>query len=289
MIEIRHLHKSYGKLEVLQGIDLHFEQKGRIAAILGPNGSGKTTLIKSILGMVLPDRGEISIDGQAIRGQWAYREHISYLPQIARFPENLSVRELIAMIKDLRGGQADDMRLIQLFGLEPHLHKRLGNLSGGTKQKVNIVLAFMYDCPTVILDEPTSGLDPVAMIHLRELLNEARAQGKTILLSTHIMSFVEEMADEVVFLLEGKIRFRGSLQTLKEQYREENVERAIARILQGEEPAQGNGGKLQATSRKPQVASPELEMVGSRQLTVGSANPAFPRLWRGSADETLKP
>ncbi|HRF39493.1 MAG TPA: ATP-binding cassette domain-containing protein, partial [Saprospiraceae bacterium] len=116
MIEIRNLHKSYGKLEVLQGIDLGFEQKGRIAAILGPNGSGKTTLIKSILGMVLPDKGEIRVDGQAIRQQWAYRERISYLPQIARFPENLSVRELIAMIKDLRGGHAEDELLIRLFG-----------------------------------------------------------------------------------------------------------------------------------------------------------------------------
>ncbi|HRF39492.1 MAG TPA: AAA family ATPase, partial [Saprospiraceae bacterium] len=125
-----------------------------------------------------------------------------------------------------------------------------GNLSGGTKQKVNIVLAFMYDCPTVILDEPTSGLDPVAMIHLRELLNEAREQGKTILLSTHIMSFVEEMADEVVFLLEGKIRFRGSLQTLKEQYQEENVERAIAHILQGKQAVEGNDGNSQTAGYK---------------------------------------
>jgi Cu-processing system ATP-binding protein len=233
MIELRNIHKSYGKLEVLQGIDLTFDQKGRIAAILGPNGSGKTTLIKSILGMVLPDKGEILVEGRSIKGQWAYRNDISYLPQIARFPENLTVLELIAMIKDLRGGHAQDERLIQTFDLKPHLHKRLGNLSGGTKQKVNIVLAFMYDCPVVVLDEPTAGLDPVAMIHLRELLREAREQGKTILLSTHIMSFVEEMADEVVFLLEGNIRFRGSIRQLKEEYREENVERAIARILQG--------------------------------------------------------
>lgn len=233
MIELRNIHKSYGKLEVLRGIDLTFDQKGRIAAILGPNGSGKTTLIKSILGMVLPDKGEILLNGRSIKKQWAYRDGISYLPQIARFPENLTVLELIAMIKDLRGGHAEDERLIQLFDLQPHLDKRLGNLSGGTKQKVNIVLAFMYDCPVVILDEPTAGLDPVAMIHLRELLHEAREQGKTILLSTHIMSFVEEMADEVVFLLEGNIRFRGSIRQLKTEYREENVERAIARILQG--------------------------------------------------------
>ncbi|PSR13817.1 MAG: copper ABC transporter ATP-binding protein [Bacteroidetes bacterium] len=236
MIDIQNLHKSYGKLAVLRGIDLNLSQTGQISAILGPNGSGKTTLIKSILGLVIPDQGDIRMDGQTIKGQWAYRHHISYLPQIARFPENLTVTELLAMIKDLRSGPTDDDALIQLFGLGPHLQKRLGDLSGGTKQKVNLVIAFMYDSPVIILDEPTSGLDPVAMIHLRELLQRARQQGKIILLSTHIMSFVDEMADEVVFLLEGAIRFRGTLVQLKTQYQEDNVERAIANILQGESP-----------------------------------------------------
>ena len=276
MIEIRNLHKSYGKLEVLLGIDLTFDQKGRIAAILGPNGSGKTTLIKSILGMVLPDKGEILVNGTPVKKQWSYRAGISYLPQIARFPENLKVSELIAMIKDLRGGHANDERLIRLFDLEPHLYKHLGNLSGGTKQKVNIVLAFMYDCPILILDEPTAGLDPVAMIHLRELLHEARKQGKTVLLSTHIMSFVEEMADEVIFLLEGNIRFRGSLRRLKEEYHEENVERAIARILQGDKDQFTNGpaGKLNngAAGFQKSDASTPLSITNNQQRILRQAH-----------------
>ncbi len=231
MITIRNLNKSFGRLEVLKGIDCTFDQKGTISAILGPNGSGKTTLIKTILGMVLPDSGQVKVFDQDIRRQHAYRDHISYLPQIARFPENLRVRELIAMVQDLRGRPGTPDPLLRRFGLSPWLDKPLGTLSGGTRQKVNLVLAFMYDNPLLILDEPTAGLDPVAIIHLKEMLERARAEGKIILLTTHIMSLVEELADEVVFLLEGQIRFRDSVAALKAAFGASSVERAIASLL----------------------------------------------------------
>jgi Cu-processing system ATP-binding protein len=234
MITITNLKKAFGKNEVLKGIDLTLDTPGKITAVLGPNGSGKTTLIKCLLGMVLPDEGEIAVLGDSVRGQWKYRSGINYLPQIARFPENLSVRELIDLIRDIRGGEPDDRDLIHHFELEPYLHKRLGNLSGGTRQKVNLTLAFMYDSPLMILDEPTSGLDPVAMIQLRALIQQEKERGKMILITTHIMSFVEEMADEIIFLLEGKIYFRGSLEDLKIQCGESNLEKAIAKILAGD-------------------------------------------------------
>lgn len=233
MISIKQLEKAFGKTEVLKGVDLELRDTGKTTAILGPNGSGKTTLIKCILGMVLPDAGEVRLLGQSVRGQWQYRSEIDYLPQIARFPENLSVREVIAFIKDIRGAGAQDEDLIRFFELTPFLDKRLSNLSGGTRQKVNLVLAFMYDSPLLILDEPTSGLDPVAMIKLRELIQREKDRNKMILITTHIMSFVEEMADEIIFLLEGKVYFRGSIEALKQQYRETSVERAIACILNG--------------------------------------------------------
>ena len=231
MITIRKLHKSFGKNHVLNGISLNFDQPG-ITAVLGPNGSGKTTLIKSILGMVLPDEGDIEVQGENIRGKWQYREHIAYLPQIARFPENLTMNELLNMVKDLRKGSAADEHLIDLFDLRRFIDKRLGNLSGGTRQKVNLVLTFMYNCPIIILYEPTAGLDPVSIIRLKEVIEEQRANGKTILITTHVMSLVEELADEVIFLLEGNVHFRGSLKILKETYRETNVERAIAALLE---------------------------------------------------------
>lgn len=231
MITITNLHKSFGKLAVLKGINLAFENQGKVIAILGPNGSGKTTLIKSILGMVIPDQGTIHIEDKDISGQCSYRNKIDYLPQIAKFPEHLTVRELITLIRDIRKGKTCEAELIETFGLQPYLDKYLNNLSGGTKQKVNLTLAFMYDSPIVILDEPTNGLDPVAMIHFRALINEKRQQGKIILITTHIMSLVESIADEVIFLLEGHIFFRGSLDLLKAENQENSVEAAIAKIL----------------------------------------------------------
>ncbi len=230
MIEFIDLYKKFGKVEVLKGIDLKINQGG-IFAILGPNGSGKTTLIKSVLGMVIPDRGDIKMENETILGKWIHRNEINYMSQIADFPNNLSVSELINMIKNLRPKPAGDDKLIKLFGLEPFLDKKLGHLSGGTKQKVNIVLTFMFESKIIILDEPTTGLDPVSLIHLTEIIQEEKEKGKTILITSHIMSFVEEIADEIVFLLEGKIYFRGTLSTLKQQTNQQNLGRAIAQLL----------------------------------------------------------
>ncbi len=230
MIEISNLYKRFGKVQVLEGISLEINGGG-IFAILGPNGSGKTTLIKSILGMVIPQSGTIKINNKPIANQWEYRKNINYLPQIAQFPENLKVEELIGMIKNLRGQEANDKELINLFGLMPFMDKKLGNLSGGTKQKVNLVLTFMFDCPLLILDEPTTGLDPVSLIHLKELINKEKEAGKTILITTHIMDFVETMADEIVFLLEGNIYFKGTVAELKKKSTQNDLEHAIATIL----------------------------------------------------------
>ena len=233
MIEIRDLHKSFGKVKVLEGFNLSIQRNG-IFAILGPNGSGKTTLIKSLLGMVIPQKGTIELNGSSIEDDWRYRDMINYLPQIARFPDNLTVNELVGMIKNLRHQNARDEELIKLFKLEDFLDKKLGNLSGGTKQKVNLVLAFMFDCPLLILDEPTTGLDPVSLIKLKELLLKEKKAGKTILITTHIIDFVETMADEVVFLLEGNVYFRGNVDELKGKSAKNNLEHAIATILSEE-------------------------------------------------------
>lgn len=237
MIKIKNLHKKYGKNQVLKGIDLNIDNKG-VFAILGPNGSGKTTLIKSILGMVIPNSGEITIEGTNIHKQWKYRESIGYLPQIANFPENLRVYELIKMIKDLRQSPGfDETPYIKRLGLEPHLSKRLSNLSGGTKQKVNLTLTFLFDTKFIILDEPTTGLDPAALIILRDIIEEEKQKGKTIILTSHIMNFVEEISDEIVFLLEGKVYFKGSAEMLKKETGQVNLEHAIANLLKKTEYA----------------------------------------------------
>lgn len=230
MVSITNLHKKFGSLVVLNGLNLKTPESG-IIAVLGPNGSGKTTLIKSILGMVVPQKGEIEVNGQKVKKHWNYRKDIDYLPQIANFPGNLRVQELIDMIKDLRGKNARDRELISLFKLEPFLDKKLSNLSGGSKQKVNLVLCFMFDSPLIILDEPTSGLDPVSLIRLRKLIQQEKAKGKIILITSHIMSFVEEISDRIVFLLEGQIYFNGTVEELKTSTGENDFEHAIANIL----------------------------------------------------------
>jgi len=230
MVTIENLHKKFGKNEVLSGVDLNISEGG-IFAVLGPNGSGKTTLIKSVLGMVIPDKGNITVLGENIKKDSDYRHKIDYLPQIANFPSNLKVKELIKMIKDLRKPTDEDQRLIDLFKLEPFLDKKLGNLSGGTKQKVNLVLTFMFDSPLIILDEPTTGLDPISLIRLKDLIKAEKAKGKTVLITSHIMSFVEEISDEIVFILEGKIYFKGSIQKLKTKTNQPDFEHAIASIL----------------------------------------------------------
>ncbi|SHJ15044.1 Cu-processing system ATP-binding protein [Arenibacter nanhaiticus] len=229
MIQVYNLHKKFGKNQVLSALDLKIEGGG-IFAVLGPNGSGKTTLIKSILGMVVPNKGSISVLNKPIKSGWKYRQKINYLPQIANFPGNLKVKELIAMIKDLRQKPSEEDKLIALFGLEPFMDKKLSTLSGGTKQKVNLVLTFMFNSPLIILDEPTNGLDPATHIKLKNLIKEEKANGKTFLITSHIMQFVEDVADEIVFLLEGKIYFKGSIEALKTKTEQTNFEHAIAAI-----------------------------------------------------------
>jgi len=228
-IAIKNLHKKFGKNTVLKGVDVSVDE-GRIYAILGPNGSGKTTLIKSILGMVIPDKGSIKVLGKPIKKDWKYRKKIDYLPQIANFPPNIRVKELIDMIKDLRNSPSSEQALIEQFGLEAFMDKKLSTLSGGTKQKVNLVLTFMFDSPLIILDEPTTGLEPKALISLKKIIKKEKEQGKTILITSHIMQFVEEIADEILYLLEGEIYFKGSIDTLMEQTRQNTFEHAIAAL-----------------------------------------------------------
>ncbi|MAY84801.1 MAG: copper ABC transporter ATP-binding protein [Flavobacteriales bacterium] len=233
MIKVEGVKKQFNKNPVLIGLDVEIKE-GDVVAILGPNGSGKTTLIKSILGMVVPDSGIITVKGESNRKDSSYRNQIDYLPQIANFPANLKVAELLKMINDIRGGSVREKELIATFGIEPFLNKKLSKLSGGTKQKVNIVLAFMFDSPILILDEPTTGLDPLALIKLKVLIEEEKAKGKTILITSHIMSFVEEVANRIIFLLEGKTYFNGSLEEIKSQTKQADLEHAIATFLEKE-------------------------------------------------------
>jgi Cu-processing system ATP-binding protein len=231
MLVIEGLEKRYGRKEILRGIDLSIHEPG-IHAVLGPNGSGKTTIMKSVLGMVIPNKGKILFNGVNIKNNIEYRKNIDYVPQIAHYPQNIILQEMYRLIEDIRGMKPRRKdELIALFKLEAHLDKRIGALSGGTLQKLNLSLAMMFDSPFLILDEPTTGLDPVAMIALKSMLLEEVKRGKIILLTTHMIDFVETMANRITFLLDGQIYYNGTLSELKHQYGDQNMEQVIAQIL----------------------------------------------------------
>jgi len=229
-VVVRGLYKRFGKTKVLEGIDLTVGE-GTVVAILGPNASGKTTLIKCILGLVVPNRGKIVVMGEDIRSGVEYRRYIGYMPQIAKFPENLTVRELLNLVKDVRDQPSKEEYYIDLFGLHPFLDRPLGVLSGGTRQKVNATLAFMFGSDILILDEPTVGFDPVASTHFKDEVLRLKDEGRTVLFTSHIMGEVEEMADRVVFLLNGKIYFDGTPNEFKVKTGEKTLERAIAKLM----------------------------------------------------------
>ncbi|MGZ5304175.1 MAG: ATP-binding cassette domain-containing protein, partial [Bacteroidia bacterium] len=161
MLKFENIHKHFGKLHVLKGVNLDLPES-QVVAIIGPNGSGKTTLLKSLLGLVVPDEGDIKLNDISIKNDWLYRKKLGYMSQISRFPENITIKELLDMMKDIRKDVTTyDEELFHIFKVEKMLEKKLGTLSGGTKQKISAVLAFMFQPKIVVLDEPTAGLDPL--------------------------------------------------------------------------------------------------------------------------------
>ncbi len=234
MIQIENLKKKYGKLDVLKSISLDI-CSGKVTAIVGPNGSGKSTTIKSILGLIKPDEGSIIVNDRFVNGDYEYRRVIGYMAQIAKFPENLKVRNVFDLLCDLRR-KADlvvDEELIEQFKIDKEYDKKLKNLSGGTRQKVNASLAFLFNPEILILDEPTASLDPVASRILKEKIHKEKDKGKTIILTSHIMSEVEELSDDIVFLLEGKILYHGSKRNLLLSYPSSRLEQVIAKMMEG--------------------------------------------------------
>ncbi|MGZ8558882.1 MAG: ABC transporter ATP-binding protein [Chitinophagaceae bacterium] len=232
MIIATNVTKKFGKLTALDSINVSCN-KGESIALIGPNGSGKTTFIKCLLGMVVPDSGFITFNNNNIKHDWKYRSRIGYMPQMGRFPDNMKIAQVIDMMKDLRKPhtQSLDEELITQFGLDEILQKRMSTLSGGTRQKVGACLAFLFNPDVLILDEPTAGLDPLATEILKEKIRKEKANGKLIMITSHVLSDLDDIITQVIYMQDGKIKFHKSFDQLKEDTGEQQLSKAIAHVM----------------------------------------------------------
>ena len=231
MIEIKNLTKKFGKLNVLHDVSLSCK-KGECIALIGPNGCGKTTLIKSILGMVLTDEGFINFNGKSIVNEYLYRSNIGYMPQIGRYPDTMTIGGVVEMIKAIRNSNQElDEELWHSFELDKMADKQMRTLSGGTTQKVSATLAFLFNPEVLILDEPTAGLDPLASEILKDKIINEKEKGKLILITSHLLSELDDLVTEIIFMQEGKIHFHKKVNDLKTETNETKISKAIASIL----------------------------------------------------------
>lgn len=238
MISFENVNKSFGRLQVLKNISFELEA-GQSVALIGPNGSGKTTLIKTLLGMNVPTSGKIRVKGYDILSDYHYRAHIGYMPQIGNYPKNLRISQLIEMMRDIRKEkgivQKTDEELIDLFRLREIYDKPLGTLSGGTRQKVSATLAFLFDPEILILDEPTAGLDPLSSEILKEKILEENLKGKLIIITSHILSDLEELASHIMYLEEGELQLFKKMSDIKAETGETRLARVITHLMSKKE------------------------------------------------------
>ncbi|CAN5425343.1 N/A [soil metagenome] len=231
MISFLNVSKNFRKLKALDNFSLALNAPGSYA-IIGPNGSGKTTLIKCLLGLVVPSSGQILFDNADISNDWRYRSKIGYMPQIGKYPDNISVGQLFDMMKNIRQGpQKIDEDLIDAFKLYKIHDKAMHALSGGTRQKVSAALTFLFSPPVLILDEPTAGLDPISVEILKEKILSERSKGKLFLVTSHILNDLEELTSHVAYVFEGKLQYSNSIEALKEETNEKKLSKAIATMI----------------------------------------------------------
>ncbi len=230
-IEVRKLSKRFGRLQVLRDIELTLDA-GCSYALIGPNGSGKTTLLKILLGLVNPEHGDITFRDHSVLKKWEYRSRFGYMPQISRYPENMTPQQIIEMIRQIRRYRGTcDMELYDAFGIRQFESRAMHTLSGGMRQKVSACLAFMFHPDVIILDEPTAGLDPFSTEVLKEKINRSRLQGKLLLITSHILSDLDEIISHVIYLNEGHILFQSTLEELRTRTQSKKLSHAIVALM----------------------------------------------------------
>ncbi|MFN8245959.1 MAG: ABC transporter ATP-binding protein [Ferruginibacter sp.] len=232
MIIASNVSKRFARLMALDNVTARFN-RGECVALIGPNGSGKTTIIKCMLGMVVCDSGFITFNDKNILHDCTYRQNIGYMPQIGRYPDNMTIGQVFSMMKDIRrsGNVQLDEELIHRFGLDALMNKRMRTLSGGTRQKVSASLAFLFNPEVMILDEPTAGLDPVSAEILKDKILSEKAKGKLFIITSHVLSELDELVTHVMFMQDGKVNFHRSISDLREKTGEQKLSKAVASIM----------------------------------------------------------
>ncbi len=216
VIEIDQLYKSYGKVQAVKNVSMRVEQ-GEIFGFLGPNGAGKTTTIRCMLDVIRPTSGSIRVLGlDTQHDRQALYQRIGYLPGDVRLPGEMTGRQIIDYFSRIQGLQPVLLKdLVARFDVE--MKRPLKGYSKGMRQKIGIVLAFMCDPDLLILDEPTSGLDPLLQRTFNEFLLEEQARGKTVFMSSHIMSDVEKVCQRVAVIRRGELVTVERVETLREK------------------------------------------------------------------------
>lgn len=224
-LEIKNLTKKFGEQTALNNINIEIK-KNEIIGLLGPNGAGKSTLMKSIVGVLKVDEGEIIFDGKNIaENEIQTKEKIGFLPENNPLYNDMYVKEYLQFVADIHKIQKEKVdEIIDLVGITPEKSKKISQLSKGYKQRVGLAQAILHEPDLLILDEPTNGLDPNQIIEIRNVIKEIGKE-KTVILSTHIMQEVEALCSRVILIHQGKIvqdtgieEFKGKFSNLEEAF-----------------------------------------------------------------------
>jgi ABC-2 type transport system ATP-binding protein len=221
VLEVRDVVKTFGAVRAVDGVSFAVRQ-GTITGLLGRNGAGKTTAIRMITGIFYPDSGSIELMGGTDTAGGT-RDRIGYLPEERGLYRQMKVVELLAFLAEIKGRRGaavkqDINRWLERFELSDKRDSKVEELSKGNQQKVQLIGTLLHDPELIVLDEPQSGLDPVNMLIVRELLTELKEEGRTILLSTHMMDEAERMADDIVLIHRGKVVLSGALDQVRDSF-----------------------------------------------------------------------
>lgn len=217
LLRLEHVQKNYGKTPALSNVDLDI-QSGRIVGLLGPNGSGKTTIIKLINGLLQPTAGQILIHGAKPSPE--SKKVISYLPDTTYLGENMRIKEIFAMFRDFYSDFDEEKANQLLNDLNLKLTDRLKNLSKGNKEKVQLILVMSRKADLYVLDEPIGGVDPAARDYILKTIIQNRSSDSSVLISTHLISDIEDILDDVIFIKDGEILLQEDAQELRQKHNE---------------------------------------------------------------------